>query len=236
MQRRVDRGMTLHPENPGTDMNTPKPYYEEPGIQIYCGDCRTILPSLPASHAIITDPVWPAARAVLFGQDDPKGMMDGMFSALRGLPRRLVVHLGCDSDPRFLLSVPEQLKFFRVCWLKIARCSYKGRLLMGSDVAYLFGDPPKSIPGKHVISGEVMDADSKGKQSDHPCPRKFKHVAWLLNLWTEPADTVLDPFMGSGTTLVAAKLHGRPSVGIEIEERYCEMAVNRLRQGVLIPV
>lgn len=78
-----------------------------------------------------------------------------------------------------------------------------------------------------------MDTDSTGKQADHPCPRKITHAAFLVKWWSEPEDTVLDPFAGSGTTLVAAKQLGRKAIGIEINERYCEIAAKRLAQEVL---
>lgn len=185
--------------------------------------------------SVITDPVWPNTSVQLAGSDDPCGLLDAALYRLRerrGV-RRIAIHLGCDSDPRFLKAVPDDWPFFRVVHLELARMGYKGRLLMTGDAAYLFGEPPPSHPGGHLIPGRCMDSDGRGKQSDHPCPRKLKHVEFLVKWWSAPTDVVLDPFMGSGTTLLAAKNAGRKAIGVEIEERYCEMAAKRLSQGVL---
>ncbi|HXE85532.1 MAG TPA: site-specific DNA-methyltransferase, partial [Hyphomicrobiaceae bacterium] len=74
----------------------------------------------------------------------------------------------------------------------------------------------------------VVGFDAK---PDHPSPKPLNVVTWLLD--SLPGGSVLDPFMGSGTTLRAAKDLGRRAIGIEIEERYCEIAVQRLAQQVL---
>lgn len=209
-----------------------KPYYQDEAVTIYCGDCREILPQLPKVDTLITDPVWPDCNCELFGKDDPLGMFKAMWSALPELPARAAIHLGCDSDPRFLQVVPKQLKFFRVAWLRYAAAGHKGRLLNTGNVAYFFGLPPKSRPGRKLIAGETYDTNNQGKETKHPCPRKLNHVKWIIGQWTEEADLILDPFMGSGTTLVAAKYGGRKAIGIEIEEKYCEMAVRRLEQKI----
>lgn len=208
-----------------------QPYYEQDGIQIYLGDCREILPSLSAD-TLITDPVWPNASVPLAGFDDPEGLLRAAL-VNAGPLARVAIHLGCDSDPRFLRAVDYRWPFFRVASLEIVRVGYKGRLLMTGDFAYLFGVPPVSRKGAHVIPGKCVDADSGGKQADHPCPRKLKHVEWLVSWWSEPSDTILDPFMGSGTTLVAAKRLGHKAIGVEVDERYCETAAKRLAQRVL---
>lgn len=208
------------------------PYYDHAGVTVYCGDSRDILSQLEYD-TIITDPVWPNARVPLYGSDDPLGMFASVMATAS--PSRLAVHLGCDSDPRFLLGVPASLPFFRVVTLELARVGYKGRLLMTGDIAYLFGDPPASIPGRRVIPGRFIDADSNGKQSGHPCPRKVAHVEWLVKWWSNQDDVILDPFAGSMTTAVAAKKLGRRVICIEKEERFCEAGVRRLMQEVLWP-
>jgi len=66
----------------------------------------------------------------------------------------------------------------------------------------------------------------------HPTEKPIKVITWSINE-SRTQGLILDPFMGSGTTLVAAKQLHRKAIGIEIEEKYCEIAVKRLGQGVL---
>ncbi len=73
------------------------------------------------------------------------------------------------------------------------------------------------------------------KESSHPCERPIELYVWCI-LYSPNAQTILDPFMGSGTTLRAAKDLGRKCIGIELEEKYVKIAVERLRQEVLITV
>ena len=203
------------------------PYYADALVTLYHGDCREILPHLQPD-TIVTDPVWPNARPDLFGSDDPAAMFSAMWLACADLPKRAAVQLGCDTDPRFLLAVPPQMLFFRVAWLEIVRMGYKGRLGMTGDVGYLFGTPPPPRPGQHIIPGRCTDPDPSGQTPGHPTPRKFRHVQWLVHWWSAPDDLVVDPFAGGGTTLHAAKYLGRRAIGVEIEERYCEAAAERL--------
>jgi hypothetical protein len=210
-----------------------EPYYEHAGIQIFHGDCREVMTQLVENVAdvIITDPVWPNATAQLTGYENPAELLKEAAVEFPRLTNRVVIHLGADSDPRILSSITDSLPFFRVCWLRYARPHYKGRILYGSDVAYCFGEPPKSKTGRHIISGEYTDSISDGKQAAHPCPRKLNHAAWLVSRFAD--GLVLDPFSGSGTNLLAAKNAGLAALGIEIEERYCEIAAKRLSQEVL---
>jgi site-specific DNA-methyltransferase (adenine-specific) len=210
-----------------------KPYYDHDGIIIYNADARHVLPHLPAAETLITDPTWPNATAEIFGRDNPLEMFTAMWAALTETPTRAAVQLGCDTDPRFLSAVPAALTFFRVAWLERVRMRYKGRTGITGDVGYLFGKPPPSREGQHIIPGRITDASHHNAKNAHPCPRSIAHVKWLVKWWSAETDTILDPFMGSGTTLKAAKDAGRKAVGIEIDERYCEIAAARLAQTTM---
>jgi site-specific DNA-methyltransferase (adenine-specific) len=75
----------------------------------------------------------------------------------------------------------------------------------------------------------------KKDRPDHPCPKPLGLMRELVSLFTNPEELILDPFAGSGTTLIAAKSLGREAIGIEIDEKFCEVAAKRLddqdRQG-----
>jgi hypothetical protein len=209
-----------------------QPYYSDNWVTIYHANVFDFLrDSRIGAHTLISDPVWPNAIKVLHGAEDPFGLFRRYWESAP-LPIRAGVQMGCDSDPRFLSAIPASLDFFRVADLQYICPGRKGRLLQSGDIAYLFGPPPRSCPGKRVIPG-FNKSKTVGKETKHPCPRHLDHVSWLVNWWSEPEDLIFDPFMGSGTTLLAAKNAGRRAIGVEIEESYCEMAAERMGQMVL---
>lgn len=84
-----------------------------------------------------------------------------------------------------------------------------------------------SLSNDVIAAPNYPDADAR----EHPTPKPRRVIAGLLTRL--PAGVVVDPFMGSGTTLVEAKRLGRKAIGIEREERYCEIAARRLGQEAL---
>lgn len=222
-----------------------KPYYEHAGVTIYHGDARLLISEFEA-ESIVTDPVWPNCEHIFPGIDAAALLGDVLNQAK---VRRAVIQLGCNSDPRFLQAVPTHFKFLRTCYLEYAVVGYLGRILRDAEVAFVFGDAPDSKPGARVMPGRVIATRSnndkgwsnKGRTAEnvntatakmlHPTRRLIQHVRWLCK-WFGGA-SVIDPFMGSGTTALACKSLGITFTGIEIEERYCEVTAKRLSQEVL---
>ena len=206
--------------------------------KIICGDCLEVMKDLPdkSIDVIITDPVWPNSLNILDGSADPYSLFEAAAKHFPRLTNRVVVHLGCTSDPRFLLAIPKELAFIRVNWLRYSFPSFRGRILVGSDVAYSFGTIPKSYEKHHLLPGEITGNSSKNietKKKIHPAVRNLTHVKYLVDKFSLPGDLILDPFGGSGTTARAAKDLKRRFIIIEIKQKYCKIAEEQLAQGIL---
>ena len=109
---------------------------------------------------------------------------------------------------------------------------YIGRFLGGDEIAYCFGEPIPSRKGQRVIPGRAPSVQPGGRKANgHPCSRAVEHFDFLVRWWSEEDETVLDPFMGSGTTGVSCIKQGRRFVGIEIDPIYFDIACRRIEEA-----
>lgn len=192
---------------------------------VVAGDAREV--AIPRCDVVITDPVWPNC---------PPGMLPGadgeQCELLRAVlarieMRTLVVVLGFDSDPRFLRAVPADMPYIRSQSLPYSFPGYRGRLLVGDEMAYVFGAIPS---GRGVIPGRVP-AETTPRTSRacaHPAPRSLRHMLALVRWWSNSNDLVCDPFCGSGTVGMAAVMLGRSFFGIEVSPEYAALARERI--------
>lgn len=208
------------------------PYYQHDGITIYHGDCRDVLPTLPDVDLVLTDPPWKMDTPIMEGGEDPWALWAEVAPMLRAA--RLLLWLGITQDPRPWLSPLDGWPFLRTIIIRRAIPGFYGRSLIDGEVIYALGSWPKMRKGAHTIPGGMsITYRSNDRINGHPGPRSLIATRWLETWWSEGAGIVLDPFMGTGTTLRAAKDLGLPAIGVEVEERYCEMAALRLSQQAL---
>lgn len=194
---------------------------------LYCGDAREILPSLQAD-VLMTDPVWPNCppQHEIAGADRPFELFAEIVAACPPVKRAVIV-MRNDSDPRFLQ--PMRLPFTSASWLRYAMPGYLGRILGGNEIAYAFGAPIPSAPGRRVIPSQGPVAQPGDRPANgHPMSRASVHFKWLVDWWSVEGETILDPYMGSGTTGAAAVALDRKFVGIEIAPRFFDLACRRI--------
>ena len=224
-----------------------RPYYEHGGITIYHGDCREVLPTLDGVGLVVTDPPYVFGIASTAQEGKAGGWGDLMNSAS--------FYAGLLVEFKRLLSNGSGAAWVFNSWRSfpvLARSAYEARWPIESllvwdkewigpggsrglrpsyELAALFVCDGFAIPNRGLP--DIMRAKWCGAKEHHPAE---KPVSLLRSLITESACLnrgVLDPFMGSGSTLVAAKSLMRKAIGIEIEERYCEVAARRLSQETL---
>jgi len=205
-------------------------YYSDGSVAIAHGDCREILPLLPTVDLMLTDPPYGVGIEYASYDDTEENwfrLMSDILPLIKSVATMSI--LPCCR----IKALPWIYQNYPPDWLI---CWYKGS--PGHHAFVGFNDwEPMLVYGKNpgvqmhdyfsVINNEVM-----GKNG-HPCPKPLRWATWLIERACPELGIILDPFCGSGTTLRAAKDLGRKAIGIELEEKYCEIAANRCRQEVL---
>ena len=204
-----------------------KPYYEHEGITIYHGDCRDILPTLEPVDLVLTDPP--------YGIGDKWNGGAGGKSSWR-IPA-VETHKWDMKTVEGVLDLPSigeciiwggnyyALPPVR-CWLIWDKKQPDTWTTAQAEMAWTNFDRPTRV-------FRMAQCEAYGTMNKvHPSQKPIELMRWCLK-WSM-GNTILDPFMGSGTTLRAAKDFGRKAIGIEIEEKYCEIAAKRLSQEVLL--
>jgi site-specific DNA-methyltransferase (adenine-specific) len=207
------------------------PYYADDLVTIYHGDCREWMPE---ADVLITDPPYGVNFVGKTYQDEKIGYISGddpeagpaIVRMILPRVKRAAVFPGI----RLLSRYPEPYDIGCVFCPAGVGTGRWGFTLFHPVLFYGKRPTSNAYPASIIsTSTEAQTMDAKG----HPCPKPLRWMTWLVQLASLPGESVLDPFAGTGTTLFAAKSLGRRAIGIEIEERYCEIAANRCRQEVL---
>ncbi len=205
------------------------PYYQDDLVTIYHGDCQEWMPE---ADAVVSDPPygmgWDASSITL----GPNGHGKHRDKSIR--PGIQIVGDDQPFDPAPCLGFSQVILWgsnhysqalpggTTLVWVKRLTAAY-GSYLSDAEIAWMKG-------GHGVYLHLDLSLNAERRHRLHGNQKPLGLMRWCIGKTT---GTILDPYAGSGTTLVAAKSLGRKSIGIEIEERYCEVAANRCRQEVL---
>lgn len=227
-----------------------KPYYADPHVSIFHGDCREILPELSAGggiNMVLTDP--PYGCDLVYGdsyRDDRETYWQWFLPCIE------LIRTHCKTLV-FTHRVASLQHVRGQDWVGVWHkpCAMGARIgnscvLPHWEPIFMFGIHGAGVASEYLPDVIVCNPDRAGNNSEigrakwkttqnapHPCPKPIELFARLLQAFSYMDGPVVDPFMGIGTTLRAAKDLGRKAIGIEIEEKYCEIAARRMAQEVL---
>ena len=205
-----------------------EPYYRDwqSDIVIYNADCRDILPLIPdkSIDLVLTDPPYGIYDKWVGGSNYGWGNRTRNEWDRQPIGIDVITSIIDKAAATILWGGNYYPLPVSRCWL-IWNKPERGFSLAEAELAWTNVD--------NVV--RVFDCHRRDIGKEHPTQKPLNLMRWCLQLsWSSNYNVVLDPFMGSGTTLRACKDLGRKCIGIEKEEKYCEIAVKRLAQGVLL--
>ena len=216
--------------------------------RLILGDCRDILPTLGPVDAVVTDPPYgvdlttktsfwdtksgEAQQASVIYQDDP----DTIAALIRtAIPMALAV-----AGRGAIFSGHRMLHHYPM-WRSMGSAfvgGASGRDPWGfgcTNPILFYGKDPYLATGRGSRPNSFSDSANNPDKIDHPCPKPLKWMLWLVNRASLAGETILDPFMGSGTTGVACVMSDRSFIGIEREASYFETAIRRIESAYRQP-
>ena len=205
--------------------------YERNGITIYNQDCLELLPTFADQqfNLILTDPPYGVNLEYDTYQDTPekwKELMNTVIPQFRRISQMTIMPIGNRYEMPFIYKTnpPDWL----IAW-------YKGSPGHRSPIGFNDWEPLLVYgKGKGVVMHDYFYCQPELEKNGHPCPKSVEWASWLISRATKEGDLILDPFMGSGTTLVAARNLNRRAIGIELSPAYCQIAISRLGQDRLL--
>lgn len=211
-----------------------KPYYQDEAVTIYNCDCREVLSELGTFDLLLTDPPYGINRSrgpegrnkgayIDCFDDTPENIRDCVVPVIN---KCLSICKGGILTPgNKCFSLYPQPDSFG-CFYQPAAIGMQSWGNLDAQPIFYYG---KSVmPGKNMGRPCSFTLTERPSCKSHPCSKPIKAWSKLVELHTESNHIILDPFAGSGTTGVAAKLNGRRCVLIEKAEKYCEISANRL--------
>ncbi len=213
-----------------------QPYYDDGVVTIYHGDCRAVLPTLRSPNdVLITDPPFNVGKN--YGASDDSLASEEYAALMDLIATRGPQNQAWVTPTNRLLLFCEKLG--HEARPVVVRRGAQGPKRWGwydqFDMILVRGKPTRWE--SNLWDGIRLKGEGyffREEHYDHPGYTPYAVISKLVGLMATPESVVWDPFVGTGTTLVAAKSLGARAVGIEIEERYCEIAAKRLAQEVLM--
>lgn len=209
--------------------------WESGDVTLYCGDCLEVLPTLGKVDAVITDPPFGVGFKYSSGIDEVGAHGDLMRNACSEIWTRvdagyIAIFAGGKHASRWHEWFPQG---FRLIVLTHTFTQIMPQIRgpqWASDYVLFWAVGKPKVRGRNRdwYQCQTHTNTQRRFEDGHPCPRPLDGMTWLVETLTDPGDTVLDPFMGSGTTGVACVKLGRKFIGIEIDPGYFEIAKKRI--------
>jgi len=215
-------------------MTLPEPYYQSNGIVLYCGDNREILPELGRFDLLLTDPpyLYENMKGAGFLKDraalrNTNGFTDmGFDSSILDTSENWFCFC-CRNNLVDVIGRAAGARWAVLHWFKTNPVPTCNNTYL-SDVEYCVHKWSKGRLFGEMKDKSLFELRQIGqKETSHPNEKPIMFIRRLVRLGSQVGDTICDPFAGSGTTLLAAKLEGRRAVGIEIS--FCQLFNHRIR-------